>query len=124
MAATPLPVVTIVGDDPTGACDTGCLFAGAGPVAVVVSPIRAADDRPVITVDTETRALPDAAAAHALRDAATRLHARLGAGPGFKKIDSTIPRPVAAPGAALLPHGPPLAGALVCPALPPPRRAV
>src|SRR5258707_794685 len=34
MAATPLPVVTILADDLTGACDTGCLFAGAGPVAV------------------------------------------------------------------------------------------
>ena len=124
MAATPLPVVTILADDLTGACDTGCLFAGAGPVAVVVSPIRAADDRPVITVDTETRTLPDAAAAHALRDTATRLHARLGAGPVFKKIDSTMRGPVAAEVAALLAHGPPFAGALVCPAFPAQRRVV
>src|ERR1700730_8100941 len=81
MAATPLPVVTILADDLTGACDTGCLFAGAGPVAVVISPIRAADDRPVIAVDTETRTLPDAAAAGALRDAAALLRVRLRAGP-------------------------------------------
>src|ERR1700704_2323153 len=100
MAATPLPVVTILADDLTGACDTGCLFAGAGPVAVVISPIRAAHDRPVIAVDTETRPLPDAAAAGALRDAAAFLRARLGAGPVFKKIDSTMRGPVAAEVAA------------------------
>src|SRR5216684_316725 len=124
MAATPLPVLTILADDLTGACDTGCLFAGAGPVAVVVSPVLPDDDRPVIAVDTETRMLPDAVAATALRDAAGRLHARLAAGPVFKKIDSTMRGPVAAEVAALLEHGPPFAGALVCPAFPAERRVV
>jgi uncharacterized protein YgbK (DUF1537 family) len=124
MAATPLPVVTILADDLTGACDTGCLFAGAGPVAVVVSPIRAAADRPVIAVDTETRTLPDAAAAAALREAVALLRARLGAGPVFKKIDSTMRGPVAAEVAALLAHGPPFAHALVCPAFPAQGRVV
>jgi len=124
MAATPLPVVTILADDLTGACDTGCLFAGPGPVAVAVSPILPADDRPVIALDTETRMLSDAAATTALRDAAGRLHARLAAGPVFKKIDSTMRGPVAAEVAALLGHGPPFEGALVCPAFPAERRVV
>ena len=124
MAATPLSVVTILADDLTGACDTGCLFAGAGPVAVLMPPIVAVDDRPVIAVDTETRMLPDAAAADALRGAAGLLRGRLGAGPVFKKIDSTMRGPVAAEVAALLAHGPPFAGALVCPAFPAERRVV
>jgi uncharacterized protein YgbK (DUF1537 family) len=106
MAATPLPVVTILADDLTGACDTGCLFAGVGPVAVVISPIRAADDRPVIAVDTETRTLPDAAAAGDLRAAALILRARVGAGPGVKASGSTVRGPVGA-GVAALAHGPP-----------------
>src|SRR5437660_869795 len=60
MAATPLPAVTILADDLTGACDTGCLFAGAGPVAVTVPGVLEAHDRAVLAVDTETRMLPDA----------------------------------------------------------------
>src|SRR5260370_28245171 len=124
MAATPLPVVTILAADLPGACDTGCLFAAAGPVAVAVSPVLPDDDRPVIAADTETRMLPDAVAATALRDAAGRLHARLAAGPVVKKIDSTMRGPVAAGVAALLQHGPPFAGAPVCPPLPPERRVV
>src|SRR5260370_20802067 len=100
MAATPLPVVTILADDLTGACDTGCLFAGAGPVAVVVSPVLPDDDRPVIAVDTETRMLPDAVAATALRDAAGRLHARLAAGPGVHKIHPPLRRAAGAGGGA------------------------
>jgi len=124
MAATLLPVVTILADDLTGACDTGCLFAGSGPVAVAVPPIPTADDRRVVAIDTETRTLPAAAAAAALRDAAGRLHARFGRGPVFKKIDSTMRGPVAAELAALLAHGSPFAGALVCPAFPALRRVV
>ena len=31
-------VVTIIADDLTGACDTGALFAGHGPVGVFVAP--------------------------------------------------------------------------------------
>jgi D-threonate/D-erythronate kinase len=124
MAATPLPAVTILADDLTGACDTGCLFAGAGPVAVTGPGVLGAHDRPVVAVDTETRMLPDAAAATVLRETAQRLRPRLGAGPVFKKIDSTMRGPVAAEVAALLEHGPPFAGALVCPAFPAERRVV
>jgi uncharacterized protein YgbK (DUF1537 family) len=124
MAATPLPAVTILADDLTGACDTGCLFAGAGPVAVTVPGVLEAHDRAVLAVDTETRMLPDAAAAAVLREAARRLRPRLAAGPVFKKIDSTMRGPVAAEVAALLEHGPPFAGALVCPAFPAERRVV
>jgi uncharacterized protein YgbK (DUF1537 family) len=124
MAATPLPVVTILADDLTGACDTGCLFAGSGPVAVAVDPILTADDRRVVAIDTETRMRSDADAAAALRDAAGRLHTRFGQGPVFKKIDSTMRGPVAAELAALLEHGPPFTGALVCPAFPALRRVV
>jgi D-threonate/D-erythronate kinase len=124
MAATPLPVVTILADDLTGACDTGCLFAGSGPVAVGVDPILAADDRRVVAIDTETRMLADRDAAAAVRDAAGRLRARFGRGPVFKKIDSTMRGPVAAELAALLEPGPPFTGALVCPAFPALRRVV
>ena len=124
MAATPLPVVTILADDLTGACDTGCLFAGSGTVAVAMDPILTADDRRVIAIDTETRMLTDAAATAALRDTTERLHARFGRGPVFKKIDSTMRGPVAAELAALLEHGPPFSGALVCPAFPALHRVV
>src|SRR5512144_3417327 len=124
MAATPLPVVTILADDLTGACDTGCLFAGAGTVAVAVDPIVTADDRRVIAIDTETRTLTDPAAAAALRAVAQRHHARFARGPVFKKIDSTMRGPVAAELAVLLEQGPPFAGALVCPAFPALRRVV
>jgi D-threonate/D-erythronate kinase len=124
MAATSLPVVTILADDLTGACDTGCLFAGSGPVGVALEPALRADDRPVIAVDTESRMLASPAAAAVLRRAAEHLRARLGAGPVFKKIDSTMRGSVAAELAALLEHGPPFSGALVCPAFPALRRVV
>ena len=67
MAATASQVVTIIADDLTGACDTGCLFAGAGPVAVLAAPALTGADAslltPVITLDTESRALPPREAA-------------------------------------------------------------
>jgi uncharacterized protein YgbK (DUF1537 family) len=118
MAVTPLPVVTILADDLTGACDTGCLFAGAGPVGVEVNPDLPADERPVVAVDTESRMLGPGPAASALHTTARRLRARLAAGPVFKKVDSTMRGPVPAELAALLEHGPRFAGALVCPAFP------
>jgi uncharacterized protein YgbK (DUF1537 family) len=123
MAATPLPV-TILADDLTGACDTGCLFAGAGPVGVVVSPFLAADDRAALAVDTSSRALAPRAAAAAVHAAARALGRRLDAGITVKKIDSTMRGCVAEELDALLEHGPPFAGALVCPAFPAQRRVV
>src|SRR5215510_14182301 len=94
MAASASQVVTIVADDLTGACDTGCLFAGAGPVGVIAEPDLSSSDRPVITVDTESRILPPDAAGAA----------------------------VAAELAVLLEHG--FSGALVCPAFPAQQRVV
>jgi D-threonate/D-erythronate kinase len=75
--------LTIVADDLTGACDTGAVFAGRGPVPITVWP-QPAEDADVRAVDTESRTAPAA-------DAALRV-ARAGAGPGlaFKKIDSTL----------------------------------
>src|SRR6266849_5669283 len=58
MAATASQVVSIIADDLTGACDTGCLFAGPGPVGVLAAPALTAADSSVITVDTESRSLP------------------------------------------------------------------
>ena len=34
--------LTIIADDLTGACDTGCLFAGPAPVGVIAGPDRSA----------------------------------------------------------------------------------
>jgi uncharacterized protein YgbK (DUF1537 family) len=117
MAATSLPV-TILADDLTGACDTGCLFAGAGPVGVAMAPWLAATDQPVLAVDTASRTLSPGAAAEAVGATARVLGARLRTGAVFKKIDSTLRGPVAAELDALLQHGPPFTGALVCPAFP------
>lgn len=121
-------MVTIIADDLTGACDTGCLFAGAGPVGVLAAPALTVAGSsaltPVITVDTESRALSPREAAAALHAAARPLGERLAAGPVLKKIDSTLRGAVGAELTALLEHGPPFTGALVCPAFPAQRRVV
>src|SRR5512132_4324144 len=94
MAATASQVVTIIADDLTGACDTGCLFAGSGPVGVLVAPAVTVPSSsamaPVITLDTESRALPPREAAAAIHAAARQVGERLAAGHVFKKIDSTL----------------------------------
>jgi uncharacterized protein YgbK (DUF1537 family) len=125
-------VVTIIADDLTGACDTGCLFAGAGPVGVLAAPALTAADSsliapvltPVLTIDTESRALPAREAAAAIHAAARPLGERLAAGRVFKKIDSTLRGAAGVELTALLEHGPPFTGALVCPAFPAQRRIV
>ena len=81
MAATASQVVTIIADDLTGACDTGCLFAGPGPVGVLAPPVLTGADSslvmPVMTVDTESRALPSREAASAIHTVARSLGGRL-----------------------------------------------
>jgi uncharacterized protein YgbK (DUF1537 family) len=128
MAATASQVVTIIADDLTGACDTGCLFAGSGPVGVLAAPALTVPGSsamaPVITMDTESRALPPREAAAAIHAAARQLGERLVAGPVFKKIDSTLRGAAGVELTALLEHGPPFTGALVCPAFPAQRRVV
>src|SRR6185295_11388054 len=128
MAATASPVVTIIADDLTGACDTGCLFAGAGPVGVLASPALTgaapSGITPVLTVDTESRALPPREAVAAIHAAARILRERLAAGRVFKKIDSTLRGATGVELTALLDHGPPFTGALVCPAFPAQGRVV
>jgi len=128
MAATASQVVTIIADDLTGACDTGCLFAGSGPVGVLAAPALTVPGSsamaPVITMDTESRALPPREAAAAIHAAARQLGERLAAGPVFKKIDSTLRGAAGVELTALLEHGPPFTGALVCPAFPAQRRVV
>ena len=116
-------VVTVLADDLTGACDTGCLFAGCGAVGVIAEPALPHHDAPVVTVDTESRDLPSAAAARHLRATAGRLGARLGGGRAFKKIDSTMRGQVGAELGALLDAGG-WEGALVCPAFPAQGRVV
>jgi uncharacterized protein YgbK (DUF1537 family) len=116
-------MVSIIADDLTGACDTGCLFAGPGPVGVVAAPALPVSDRRVIAVDTESRQLEPGAAAAAVRAAAARLDGRLAGGVTFKKIDSTMRGAVGAEIAALLERGP-FSGALVCPAFPAQGRVV
>lgn len=128
MAATASRVVTIIADDLTGACDTGCLFAGPGPVGVLTAPALTGPDSegpmPVIAIDTESRALPSAEAAAAIHAAARTLGGRLAEGRVFKKIDSTLRGAAGVELTALLEHGPPFTGALVCPAFPAQRRVV
>jgi uncharacterized protein YgbK (DUF1537 family) len=124
MAATASQVVTIIADDLTGACDTGCLFAGPGPVAVLAAPALTLADTSIISVDTESRALPPREAAARIHAAARGLGERLIAGRVFKKIDSTLRGAVGVELTALLEHGPHFTGALVCPAFPAQRRVV
>ena len=115
--------VTIIADDLSGACDAGALFAGRGPVGVFVAPELPDARWPAAAVDTESRALPPAAAAERVRRAADGLEARLGAGRIFKKLDSTVRGPVAAEIWALM-GGSGATTALVCPAFPAQGRTV
>src|SRR5688572_18947863 len=128
MAATASQVVTIIADDLTGACDTGCLFAGPGPVGVLAAPALTGPDdsssMPVIAIDTESRALASREATDAIHAAARSLGRRLAEGRVFKKIDSTLRGAAGVELTALLEHGPPFTGALVCPSFPAQRRVV
>lgn len=112
------PALTIIADDLTGACDTGALFAGPGPVPVTVWPGPAAE-APVRVLDSETRTL-DAGTA------AGRVGAMAAAAPAaryFKKIDSTLRGHVAREAEAVLAAvGAP--GALLTPAFPAQGRTV
>jgi uncharacterized protein YgbK (DUF1537 family) len=110
--------LTIVADDLTGACDTGTLFAGRGPVPVTVWPRRAVEAA-VRVVDTESRALPPEEAAGRVAAVAGRARA----GRWFKKIDSTLRGPIGAEVEALL-RATGIATAIVCPAFPAQGRVV
>jgi D-threonate/D-erythronate kinase len=83
-------LLTILADDLTGACDTGALFTGRGPVAVFVDPDAPGAEWPVAALDIETRALPAGAIPARIERAAGRLRPRVEAGRLFKKIDSTM----------------------------------
>ena len=115
--------ITVIADDLTGACDAGACFAGRGRVGVFVDAASVDARREVASIDTDSRALPPAAAADRVRRAARDLKARLGQGLVFKKIDSTLRGPVAAEIEALLDEsGRP--AALVCSAFPQQGRTV
>ena len=110
--------LTIVADDLTGACDTGCLFAGEGPVPLALWP--AAPPRAgVRVVDTESRAVAEDDAVARVR----RVPALAPAARYFKKIDSTLRGHVGAEVDALM-RAIGADGALVCPAFPAQRRTV
>lgn len=109
--------VTIIADDLTGACDTGALYAGRGPVGVFVAPELPGPDWEAAVVDTETRALPAAQAARTVRQVASVMSGRLAGRAVFKKIDSTCRGPIAAELDALV-GGMGARAALVCPAFP------
>ena len=115
--------VTIIADDLSGACDAGALFAGHGPVGVFVAPELPDARWPAAAVDTESRALPPAAAADRVRHAADGLEAGRRRGRLFKKLDSTVRGPVAAELDALM-GATGAATALVCPAFPAQGRTV
>ena len=110
--------LTIVADDLTGACDTGALFAGRGPVPVTVWPRRAVE-APVRVVDTESRTVTPEEAA----DRVTVVAARARSGSWFKKIDSTLRGPIGAEVDALM-RALGVTTAVVCPAFPGQRRVV
>ena len=115
--------VTIIADDLSGACDAGALFAGRGPVGVFVAPELPDARWLAAAVDTESRALPPAAAAERVRRTVDGLQARLGGGRIFKKLDSTVRGPVAAEVWALM-GASGATTALVCPAFPAQGRTV
>jgi uncharacterized protein YgbK (DUF1537 family) len=110
--------LTIVADDLTGACDTGALFAGRGPVSVTVWPRRAVDAA-VRVVDTESRGAPALDAA----DRVSAVAARGRTGSWFKKIDSTLRGPIGPEVDALM-RAAAATTAIVCPAFPAQRRVV
>lgn len=112
MTGTPDPLLTVVADDLTGACDTGTLFAGKSPVPVTVWP-RAPRPAPVQVVDTESRALPAAEAARRVAEVPTRAPAPR----FFKKVDSTLRGRVGAEVDALM-RAAGVASALLTPAFP------
>jgi uncharacterized protein YgbK (DUF1537 family) len=110
--------LTIVADDLTGACDTGSLFAGDGPLPLAIWPAVPAPAA-VRVVDTESRAVSaDDAAARVGRVTAMAPSERY-----FKKIDSTLRGHVGLEVDALM-RGADVATALVCPAFPAQGRAV
>ena len=115
--------VTIIADDLTGACDAGALFAGRASVGVFLAPELPGPDLEAAAVDIETRALPAAEAAAAMRRATTGMAARLAGGGVFKKIDSTCRGPIGAELDALV-KGTDAHAALVCPAFPAQGRTV
>jgi uncharacterized protein YgbK (DUF1537 family) len=115
--------VTIIADDLTGACDTGALFAGHGPVGVFVAPELPGPDVDAAALDIETRALSAPEAASAMRRLTAATRARLVDHAIFKKIDSTFRGPIAAELDALV-EGAGARAALVCPAFPAQGRAV
>jgi len=110
--------LTIVADDLTGACDTGSLFAGDGPVPLAVWPAAPSEAR-VRVLDTESRAI-------AVDDAVARVARARAMAPAmryFKKIDSTLRGHVAIELDALM-RSAGVATALVCPAFPAQGRVV
>jgi D-threonate/D-erythronate kinase len=111
--------LTIVADDLTGACDTGALFTGRGPVPVSIWPRRAAADVVVRVVDTESRTLPAPDAAERIATVAAGGRARH----WFKKIDSTLRGPVGGEVDALM-RATGVTTAVICPAFPAQRRVV
>lgn len=113
-----LMTLAILADDLTGACDTGCLFAGAGAVPATVWP-ASAPEAAVRVVDTESRRLAGVAAAQRVREAARAI----GADQYFKKIDSTLRGRIGAEIDALA-DATGIARVLVCPAFPAQRRIV
>ena len=110
--------LTIVADDLTGACDTGCLFAGGGLVPLSIWP--AAPPRAAVrVVDTESRAADEKDAVARV----TRVPALAPATRYFKKIDSTLRGHVGPEvDALMLVTG--IVTALLCPAFPAQRRIV
>lgn len=115
--------LTILADDLTGACDTGALFGGRGPVAVTVSPASPATTREVLVLDTESRSLPPPLAARRVEEALAALPAARRGGRVFKKIDSTLRGSVGAEVEAIL-SAARTPRALVCPAFPAQGRVV
>jgi uncharacterized protein YgbK (DUF1537 family) len=107
------PMLTILADDLTGACDTGAMFTGRGPVRVTVFPqTRAAGE--IAVIDAESRSLGEARARERVRAAVDEIPV---AGVWFKKVDSTLRGAVADElDELLLASGAP--GAVLCPSFP------
>jgi uncharacterized protein YgbK (DUF1537 family) len=116
-------MLTIVADDLTGACDTGALFCGGGPVGAFVEPPWPGPEPPAVALDTDSRALAPPEAAARVAAICRAVVARLGSGRVLKKIDSTMRGAVGAEIDALM-DVTGIDTALVCPAFPEQRRVV
>lgn len=122
MNTSPPPRVAVVADDLTGAGDTAVQFVRAGwNTELQLAPAASAAE--VVSVSTDSRALPERDASRAVAQSVRRLR-EAGVRRLYKKVDSTLRGPIRAEIDGALSAWSPGAVAVVCPAFPATGRAV